>query len=99
MCAPDVIKVRLQCDSGRVDPATGRFTTGLFKGQPQRYKHSLDVCRLVYRESGIAGFYAGVAPTVLRAVALTAGLLVSYDSFKQQVNQIHAFVRAPRIIW
>jgi hypothetical protein len=82
-CPTDVIKVRLQCDSGRVDPATGKFVTGLYKGQPRKYRHSVHCASLIWREHGIGGFYKGVTPTVIRSVALTAGLLVSYDSFKE----------------
>jgi hypothetical protein len=86
-CPTDVVKVRLQCNSGRVDPTTGRFITGLFKGQLRPYRHGIDVCREVYGASGVGGFYQGLCPTVLRAVALTAGLLVSYDSFKEQAKK------------
>lgn len=86
-CPIDVIKVRLQCESGRVDPSTGKFATGLYIGKTPTYRHSVDAARKIFAAEGVVGFYRGVGPTVVRAVALTSGLLVSYDSFKQAVKE------------
>jgi hypothetical protein len=84
-CPTDVVKTRLQCESGRKD-ASGVFTTGLYKGKKPQYRHSADAMVKIFQREGVGGFYSGVVPTVIRAVFLTAGLLVSYDSFKQEAK-------------
>ena len=55
-CPTDVIKVRLQCDSGRVDPATGKFVTGLYTGQLRKYRNSTHAVSLIWRGEGVRGF-------------------------------------------
>lgn len=84
-CPTDVIKTRLQCESGMRNSA-GIFTTGLYRGQKPTYRHSADAVVKILQREGVGGFYSGVVPTVIRAVFLTAGLLVSYDSFKQEAK-------------
>ena len=66
----------MQCESGRRNSA-GVFTTGLYRGKTPTYRHSVDAVVKILQRDGIGGFYAGVVPTVIRAVSLTTGLLVS----------------------
>jgi hypothetical protein len=55
-------------------------------GKRPQYRNSFDAVNKIFAAEGVGGFYRGVSPTVIRAVALSAGLLVSYDSFKGVVK-------------
>jgi len=51
-----VVKVRLQCESGRRDPKTGVFTTGLYEGKHPTYENSIHAVRAIWQTEGVGGF-------------------------------------------
>ena len=55
-CPTDVVKVRLQCESGRRDPKTGVFTTGLYEGKHPTYENSIHAVRAIWQTEGVGGF-------------------------------------------
>eukprot|EP00164_Ancoracysta_twista_P011474 GFYU01017682.1.p1 GENE.GFYU01017682.1~~GFYU01017682.1.p1 ORF type:complete len:315 (-),score=81.12 GFYU01017682.1:483-1427(-) len=70
ICNPtDLIKVRMQADSGPVP----------------RYSGIVDAARQIFRQEGPLGFYKGVGPTTGRATVLAAAELASYDEVKTQL--------------
>ena len=46
-------------------------------------ENSLSICKNIFREGGLSGFYFGWKPNVLRAVTVNMGELVAYDTGKQ----------------
>nr|XP_036586009.1 uncharacterized protein CTRU02_04161 [Colletotrichum truncatum]KAF6796200.1 hypothetical protein CTRU02_04161 [Colletotrichum truncatum] len=68
--AADVLNVRMQQDAA-LPPAERR-----------NYKHALEGMLRMAREEGIMSWFRGVLPNSMRAAAMTASQLASYDTFK-----------------
>ncbi|KAJ6827917.1 mitochondrial uncoupling protein 3 [Iris pallida] len=67
----DLIKVRMQADSGL-----------LSQGLQPRYSSIFDALRKIIRTEGILGFWRGVLPNVQRAFLVNMGELTCYDQAK-----------------
>jgi len=72
----DLIKVRMQGDGRLV--AAGKL-------DKPRYTGLFDAFTKIKAESGIAGFYAGCSPAILRAALVNLGELTTYDSAKKAI--------------
>ncbi|KAI8309414.1 hypothetical protein K4K61_001686 [Colletotrichum sp. SAR11_59] len=68
--AADVLNVRMQQDAAL--PAAER----------RNYNHALEGMLRMAREEGILSWFRGVLPNSMRAAAMTASQLASYDTFK-----------------
>ncbi|KAF9877676.1 hypothetical protein CkaCkLH20_04811 [Colletotrichum karsti] len=68
--AADVLNVRMQQDAAL--PAAER----------RNYKHALEGMLRMAREEGLMSWFRGVLPNSMRAAAMTASQLASYDSIK-----------------
>jgi dicarboxylate transporter 10 len=66
----DVLNVRMQHDAS-LPPA-----------QRRNYKHALHGLAVMTRTEGLSSWFRGVWPNSLRAAAMTAGQLASYDAIK-----------------
>lgn len=69
--AADVLNVRMQHDPS-LPPA-----------QRRNYAHALDGLVRMARDEGFASWFRGVVPNSMRAAAMTASQLASYDVFKR----------------
>lgn len=69
--AADVLNVRMQHDAS------------LPAAQRRNYAHAVDGLARMVREEGLASVFRGVWPNSLRAAAMTASQLASYDVFKR----------------
>ncbi|KAJ1299928.1 hypothetical protein OPQ81_005369 [Rhizoctonia solani] len=69
--AADITNVRMQHDAA-LPPEKRR-----------NYKHALDGMLRMAREEGLMSWFRGVLPNSLRAAAMTASQLASYDTFKK----------------
>lgn len=69
--AADITNVRMQHDAAL--PADKR----------RNYRHALDGMLRMAREEGLMSWFRGVLPNSLRAAAMTASQLASYDTFKR----------------
>ena len=61
---------------------TGIFPMDVIKSRIQALGHTgsmADVAREVFRDSGVRGFYKGLAPCLMRAFPCTASLLATYE--------------------
>lgn len=67
----DVSLVRMQADSMKSDKDR--------KG----YKNVFDAIGRIFRDEGIAGLYSGLAPNILRGMAMNVGQLACYDQAKE----------------
>jgi len=74
--AADVLNVRMQHDAAL--PAAKR----------RNYAHALDGLVRMAREEGVASWFRGVGPNSMRAAAMTAGQLASYDVFKRTLIRL-----------
>jgi hypothetical protein len=84
----DVVRVRLQGESGVVDPLTGMYKTGLHKGKPQSYQSTFHAFSTIAREEGvIAGLWRGTSANILRGVLLSASQLATYDHTKKTLKE------------
>ena len=77
----DLVKITFQQEAGRMN-ADGIYITGLRKGYPPKYKHTLAAFYGIYKEHGFTGLYKGCTPTIARAALLTAAQLATYDHTK-----------------
>ncbi|GJC85764.1 mitochondrial dicarboxylate carrier [Colletotrichum liriopes] len=68
--AADVLNVRMQQDAAL--PAAER----------RNYSHALEGMLRMAREEGLMSWFRGVLPNSMRAAAMTASQLASYDTFK-----------------
>merc|ERR1711998_34644 len=66
----DAALVRMQADST------------LAAAERRNYKNGVDAMLRMFREEGLAGFFSGAGPTVVRGLAMNVGMLSSYDSYK-----------------
>jgi hypothetical protein len=79
----DLVKIRLQAESGKIDPLMGIYTTGLFKGKKPTYSSTFNAFYKTFVNEGlINGLYRGTSATVVRASLLTGTQLSSYDEIK-----------------
>lgn len=74
--AADVLNVRMQHDAS------------LPAGDRRNYKHAVDGLVRMAREEGFASWFRGVWPNSLRAAAMTASQLATYDLFKRALIQM-----------
>lgn len=85
-CPLDVIRTRMQADSGVVG-RDGKYTTGLRRGRSVRYRGMLDCFVNIMRNEGLrAGLYRGASVTVARASLLNGSQLASYDTLKRLLH-------------
>jgi solute carrier family 25 oxoglutarate transporter 11 len=75
----DVALVRMQADS--MKPVSKR----------RGYKNAIDALTRVAKEEGIAKLYSGLAPNVLRGMAMNTGMLACFDQAKEVVCQYVTF--------
>lgn len=71
----DVVKVRLQSQRA-ADPSA-----------PRLYNGTIDCYRKSYAAGGIAGFWVGIVPNILRNSVINAAEIASYDQYKQMILQ------------
>lgn len=71
--AADICNVRMQHDAA------------LSPDKRRNYKHALDGMVRMAREEGIMSWFRGVLPNSMRAAAMTASQLASYDTFKRML--------------
>lgn len=71
--AADICNVRMQHDAA------------LPPDKRRNYKHALDGMLRMAREEGLMSWFRGVLPNALRASAMTASQLASYDTFKKML--------------
>lgn len=72
----DIALVRLQAD-GMADPKDRR-----------NYKNVFDALIRTTREEGIGALYQGLAPNILRGMAMNVGMLACYDQAKEVVASL-----------
>ena len=82
----DRVKIQIQQEAGVIDPKTGRYVTGLAKGNKPLYPNTLSAFSIIYRKEGWGGLYRGTGPTVIRAGLLTMGQLAAYDHSKHIIK-------------
>lgn len=86
-CPVDVVRLRMQADSGTLG-SDGVLVTGLRRGLPPRYDSTLGAFPSIVRDEGLVrGLYRGAGPTVLRAAMLSGSQLASYDSLKSYLKE------------
>eukprot|EP00903_Cladosiphon_okamuranus_P005394 g5382.t1 len=66
----DVALVRMQSDSMKP------------KDERRNYKHVIDALRRLAAEEGLGSLYAGLAPNILRGMAMNVGMMACYDQAK-----------------
>jgi solute carrier family 25 (mitochondrial carnitine/acylcarnitine transporter), member 20/29 len=78
----DVIKSRMQSDVGltrEIPRDMAEFKRKLESvGVQRKYKDMFDCSRKIFAESGLAGFWRGIAPTLVRAIPCSAGTFAAY---------------------
>lgn len=65
--------------------------------QRRNYKHFFDALARISREEGVLSLWKGATPTVVRAMALNLGMLVSYDESKEWLEKI--LTKNPTLVW
>ena len=53
---------------------------------PPKYRNILHAVKLIFREEGLAGFYRGLIPTVMRVVPASAVTLMTYEKILQLIK-------------
>lgn len=94
----DVVRVRMICDGGRVDPATRRLTTGLRAGEAPRWSSSFGCMMDAARSEGVARglLLRGIGASMARAGVLTAAQMATYDHTKT-VARRHGISEGPAL--
>ena len=64
--------------------------------QRRNYKHFFDALRRISKEEGVSSLWKGATPTVVRAMSLNLGMLVSYDESKERLEK---YIKNPNTIW
>jgi solute carrier family 25 oxoglutarate transporter 11 len=77
----DLVLVRMQSDSTL--PVDRR----------RNYKNFFDATRRIVSEEGLLSCWKGATPTVVRAMSLNLGMLVSYEESKERLS--HYFIHSP----
>ncbi|XP_041978737.1 mitochondrial uncoupling protein 4 [Aricia agestis] len=72
----DLVKVQMQTEGRR-----------LLQGKPARFANCRQVYSMLYKESGVLGFWRGAVPNVQRAALVNMGDLAAYDCTKQLLVQ------------
>lgn len=65
--------------------------------QRRNYKNVFDAFGRITREEGILSCWKGATPTVVRAMSLNLGMLVSYDESKERLEKYLG--KRPNTIW
>lgn len=81
----DLVLVRMQSDA--VLPPELR----------RNYRNVFDAFIRITREEGFLSCWKGATPTVVRAMALNLGMLVSYDESKERLE--HVIPHNPNLVW
>jgi solute carrier family 25 oxoglutarate transporter 11 len=66
--------------------------------QRRNYKNVVDAFSRIVTEEGFLSLWKGCTPTVVRAMALNLGMLVSYDESKERLEKVLGASRA-NLIW
>ena len=78
----DVIKSRMQSDVGFINKIPDNMTEFKEKlehvGPHQRYRNIFDCAKKIGAASGMAGFWKGLTPTLIRAIPCSAGTFAAY---------------------
>merc|ERR1711998_301998 len=69
----DVSLVRMQADSMKAE------------GERRGYKNVFDALSRVAKEEGTGALYSGLAPNILRGMAMNVGQLACYDQAKELI--------------
>ena len=56
--------------------------------QRRNYKHVLDAFQTIVREEGMLALWKGTVPTCVRAMSMNFGMMVSFDTAREQLNTI-----------
>lgn len=80
----DMIKVRLQAESGLVE--NGVYSTGLYKGSAPAYRSASDAFLQLIQTDGARGLFRGAGANVARAALVTSGQMASYDQTKESLQ-------------
>eukprot|EP00658_Telonema_sp_P-2_P066758 TRINITY_DN55720_c0_g1_i1.p2 TRINITY_DN55720_c0_g1~~TRINITY_DN55720_c0_g1_i1.p2 ORF type:complete len:300 (+),score=77.52 TRINITY_DN55720_c0_g1_i1:234-1133(+) len=56
------------------------------KEQRRNYKNGLDAMMRMAKEEGMAGFFAGAFPTIVRGLAMNVGMFMTFDSLKKTIG-------------
>lgn len=84
----DVVKVRLQAESGTV--AGGVYITGLYQGKVPSPNTFRCMWELAQGPSGpVQGLLRGVGPNCARAALVTSGQMSSYDQSKRVLSELN----------
>jgi hypothetical protein len=83
----DLIMIRQFVESGKINPATNIFTSGLYKGSTPSYRSGMEQVTTIWRSNGFSGLYRGWEPNVARAAMITIGLTVGYDQTKEEFKR------------
>lgn len=81
----DLVLIRMQSDST------------LPLEQRRNYKNVFDAFRRIVREEGVLSCWKGATPTVVRAMSLNLGMLVSYDESKERLQKYLG--KNPNTVW
>jgi len=72
----DAALIRMQSDST------------LPEAQRRNYKNGLDAMVRMFREEGLAGFFSGAQPTIIRGLAMNVGMFMTFDTAKKALGPI-----------
>ena len=81
----DLVLIRMQSDS-TLPPERRR-----------NYKNFFDALRKIVSEEGVLSCWKGATPTVVRAMSLNLGMLVSYDESKERLGKY--LNNRPNTVW
>lgn len=79
-------KINLHLDDFLKDAIKSKIQTDAFQKDKQLFKGISDCVIKTYRQSGIAGFYRGFWPCILRASPVNAAAFVAYESALKYLN-------------
>jgi len=82
----DLIKVRLQAESGSVK--NGVYVTGLFKDIVPAYRSATQAFVYIAKHDGVTGVFRGCPANVARAALITSAQMTAYDQTKIVLTDI-----------